>query len=62
MTQEEIEYNITDLFANLGAACNAARALMQLGFMNMPTYEHIFNRPIAHIESQLREIAGEEWQ
>ena len=62
MTQEEIEYNITDLFANLEAACNAAHELKRLGLMSHDIYEYEFNNKIAMMESRLREIAGEEWQ
>ena len=58
MTEEytEIKRKTTELFGHLEAACNAAHALMQLGFMTMPTYEHIFNSRIAQMEGALREI------
>lgn len=60
MTQEEIDMKITDMFGHLEAACNAAHALMQLGFMDNYTYEQMFNGQIAQMENRLREIKGGE--
>tara|TARA_R100000734_G_C3287991_1_gene80315 strand:+ start:230 stop:412 length:183 start_codon:yes stop_codon:yes gene_type:complete len=60
MTQEEIRRKKTDLFGHLEAACNAAHALMQLGFMDNYTYEQMFNGQIAQMENRLREIKGGE--
>tara|TARA_Y100001938_G_C8080268_1_gene428603 strand:- start:350 stop:568 length:219 start_codon:yes stop_codon:yes gene_type:complete len=58
MTEEytEIRRKTTDLFGHLEAACNAAHALMQLGFMDNYTYEQMFNGQIAQMEGALREI------
>ena len=58
MTEEytEIKSKTTDLFGHLEAACHAAHALMQLGFMDNYTYEQMFNGQIAQMENTLREI------
>ena len=58
MTEEytEIKSKTTDLFGHLEAACNAAHALMQLGFMDNHIYEQMFNGQIARMENILREI------
>jgi len=56
----EIESKTTELFGHLEAACNAAHALMQLGFMNNHTYEHMFNGQIAQMENTLRDLRGDE--
>ena len=55
-THTEIRSKTTDLFGHLEAACNAAHALMQLGFMDNYTYEQMFNGQIAQMENTLREI------
>jgi len=61
MTEEytEITDKTTDLFGHLEAACCAAHALMQLGFMDNYTYDHMFNGRIAQMENTLREIREE---
>ena len=61
MTEEytAITDKTTDLFGHLEAACCAAHALMQLGFMDNYTYEHMFNGRIAQMENTLREIREE---
>ncbi len=57
---EEIKSKATELFGHLEAACNAAHALMQLGFMDNDTYQSTFNRQIWFMENTLRDLRGDE--
>lgn len=60
MTQEEIEYNITDLFANLEAASTAALTLKNLGFIPEHIYRYEFDNKIAMMEQRIRDLRGDE--
>lgn len=55
-----IEYNITDLFANLEAASTAALTLKNLGFIPEDIYRYEFDNKIAMMEQRIRDLRGDE--